>query len=73
MTDKSSTESAHLLPGIILCAQACFDAARSLNFVGYGVQATRATCFEEACRAVFPGDEELHDSMREPLEQSHIP
>ena len=72
MTDKSSTESAHLLPELILCAQACLDAARSLNFVGYGVQATRATCFEEACRAVFPVDE-LHDSVREALEQSHIP
>ncbi|CAM9194491.1 unnamed protein product [Pylaiella littoralis] len=36
--------------------QACYDAARSLNVEGMGVQVRRVKCFEKACQALWPGE-----------------
>lgn len=51
--------STHVVP------QACFDGAITMNARGRGVQLKRAECFTHACRALWPGNEELEASVVE--------
>lgn len=45
--------------------QACYDGAMAMNARGQGVQLKRAECFTHACRALWPGNEELDSSVVE--------
>ena len=44
--------------------QACFNGAMDMNARGRGVQLPRRECFAEACRALFPGDQELPEVVQ---------
>lgn len=44
---------------LLKCAQACFDGAEAMNARGAGVQLRRAECFTHACRALWPGNDEM--------------
>ncbi|CAB1103999.1 unnamed protein product [Ectocarpus sp. CCAP 1310/34] len=43
--------------------QACYDGGMAMNTRGKGVQLKRADCFTHACRAVWPGNEEMEASV----------
>ena len=47
------------------CTQACYDGAMALQAYGKGVQLQRKECFTQACRAVFPGSDLLHDDVQQ--------
>ena len=44
--------------------QAAYDAALDLNCLGKGLQLHRAECFTWVCRALVPGDEDVHESLQ---------
>lgn len=43
--------------------QACYEAARALNVRGAGVQVRRNTCFEKACRQLWPGNDPINEHI----------
>ena len=44
--------------------QACFNGAMDMNARGRGVQLPWRECFAEACRALFPGDQEIPEVVQ---------
>ncbi|CAB1112375.1 unnamed protein product [Ectocarpus sp. CCAP 1310/34] len=60
VTSRSGSTSANKFRN-----QACYDGAMAMNARGKGVQLKRAECFTHACRAVWPGNEEMEASVVE--------
>ena len=52
-----------LTPCCACLPQACYEAAQALNVKGGGVQVRRNKCFEQACRALWPGDEAINEDI----------